>query len=235
MAAIRAGVPSSCSGFAFSIERARFDVVNDRLQRKIACLGPAVKARRHGLQMKIIRNRKRLDPTSPDGADLDLILDAALRAPDHGRLRPWRFVLIRGAAREELGEIFVEALKRRDPTATAVLIERRRARAHAAPLLIAVGAAILPTHPVPELEQLLAVGAAAMNLLNALHLLGYGGMWVTGADCYDPVVNAALGFHAPDRLLGFIYAGTPKGAEPKAPRPRRIDHVVDWIGRDATP
>ena len=175
-----------------------------------------------------------LDAPAPDGGDLDLILDAALRAPDHGRLRPWRIVLIRGAAREALGEVFAAALKRRDPTATAPLIARRRARALAAPLLIGIGAVVRPDHPVPETEQLLSAAAAAMNLLNALHLLGYGGMWVTGADCYDPVVNAALGFQSPDRLIGFIYAGTPKGQEPAAPRPARSDHVIDWPGVDRT-
>ena len=112
------------------------------------------------------------------------------------------------------------------------LLSRRSVGALDAPLLIGVGAVVRPDHPVPESEQLLSAGAAAMNLLNALHLLGYGGMWVTGADCYDPVVNAALGFQSPDRLIGFIHAGTPKGQEPAAPRPARSDHVVDWAGVD---
>ena len=167
---------------------------------------------------------------APEGRDLDEILDAGLRAPDHGRLRPWRFLLVRGAARESLGEVFAKALESRDPTATQALLERERSRSLMAPLLIAVGARIQPDHPVPEVEQLLSAGAAAMNMLNAIHALGYGGIWLTGARCYDPMICQALGFHEPDRLVGFLYVGTPGEAAPSANRPDRKDHVSEWIG-----
>ena len=170
-----------------------------------------------------------LEEPAPHGTELDLILDAGLRAPDHGRLRPWRFVLIRGEARTTLGECLAEAVKARDRQAPPAQLDRYRAWAQRTPLLIAVGARIRLDHPVPEIEQMLSAGAAAMNMLNAIHMLGYGGMWVTGANTYDPRVNAALGFHAPSRLVGFLAVGTPRTTTP-AERPERLAHVIEWSG-----
>ncbi len=170
-----------------------------------------------------------LQEPAPEGADLDLILDAGLRAPDHGKLRPWRFVVIRGEARLAFGELLAEASAKRDPANGAALGERYRAWVRRMPMLIAVGATVTSGN-IPEIEQLLSAGAAAMNMLNAVHLLGYGGMWVTGANTYDPVVNAALGFEAPSRLIGLLTVGTPATTLPAMTRPNRADHVVEWTG-----
>jgi len=164
---------------------------------------------------------------APDGDELDLILDAGLCAPDHGRQRPWRFVVIRGEARLAFGNCLAEAAMRRDPATGPSLGERYRAWATRPPLLIAVGAAVR-SGSIPEIEQVLAAGAAAMNMLNAVHLLGYGGMWVTGANCYDPEVNAALGFEAPSRLVGFLTVGTVATMPAAVARPDRKAHVVEW-------
>jgi nitroreductase len=169
-----------------------------------------------------------LGAPAPTAAHLDAILDAALRAPDHGRLRPWRFLLIRGVARARLGEVFAAALAARDPGATGPMLQRERARPLSAPLVIAIAAEIRADHPVPEIEQLLATGAAAMNMLNAIHALGYGGMWVTGANAYDPNVRAALGLNAAGWLVGFLYVGTPVAAQAVPKRPDRTLHVVEW-------
>jgi nitroreductase len=169
-----------------------------------------------------------LQEPAPEGADLDLILDAGLRAPDHGKLRPWRFVVIRGEARLAFGERLAEAATRRDPANGAALGERYRAWVRRIPMLIAVGA-IVKNGNIPEIEQVLSAGAAAMNMLNAIHLLGYGGMWVTGANVYDPAVNALLGFEAPSHLIGFVTVGTPATTTlPPMARPDRADHVVEW-------
>lgn len=170
-----------------------------------------------------------LQEPAPEGHDLDLILDAGLRAPDHGRLRPWRFVTIRGEARKVFGERLAEAAKERDPENAEALAERFRGWTARVPLFIAVGAEIHPDHKIPEVEQILAVGAAAMNMLNAIHLLGYAGMWVTGPNTYDPKVNELLGFKAPSRLVGYLTVGTPKGMPPVS-RPERSAHAVDWRG-----
>lgn len=166
---------------------------------------------------------------APDGADLDMILEAGLRAPDHGRLRPWRFVLIRGEARLTWGEHLAEAALVRDPANGPALGDRFRAWVRRTPLIIAIGAEVQAGHKIPEIEQILSVGAAAMNMLNAVHLLGYGGMWVTGPNTYDPRINELLGFEAPSRLIGFLAVGTPKPAPP-APRPQRDSHVREWTG-----
>jgi nitroreductase len=167
------------------------------------------------------------DP-APEGTDLDLILDAGLRAPDHGRLRPWRFVVIRGDARLAFGEKLGEAATVRDPANAAALAERYRAWVRRIPMLIAVGAVVRPGN-IPEIEQVLSAGAAAMNMLNALHMLGYGGMWVTGPNVYDANVNRLLGFEAPSRLVGFLTAGTPAPSSAPLPaRPERAAHVDEW-------
>lgn len=169
-----------------------------------------------------------LQEPAPEGADLDLILDAGLRAPDHGRLKPWRFVVIRGDARLAYAEKLAEAAMVRDPANAATLAERYRAWVRRTPMLIAVGAVVKPGN-IPEIEQLLAAGAAAMNMLNALHMLGYGGMWVTGPNVYDANVNRLLGFEAPSRLVGHLTVGTPTPSTAPVPaRPDRAAHVSEW-------
>jgi nitroreductase len=166
------------------------------------------------------------DP-APSAQDLDLVFQAALRAPDHGQLQPWRFLTIRGDARIALGEVFARAARQRDPEEDG---ERFRNKAMAAPLLIALCARVLAPHKIPESEQVLAVGAAAMNMLNALHLLGYGGFWATGLNSYDPRVQRALGLGEADRLLGFLYVGTAKEAT-RAPERRAPESFVrEWTG-----
>ncbi len=177
------------------------------------------------------RSTGTLTEPAPSGTELDLILEAGLHVPDHGRLRPWRFVLIRGEARTAFGECLAEAIKARDRAAPVALLDRYRAWAVRNPLLIAVGTRIRSGHPVPEIEQVLSAGAAAMNMLNAIHLLGYAGIWVTGANAYDIRVNEALGFRAPSRLVGFLAVGTPINVpEPMlaSQRPDQSAHVFEW-------
>ena len=170
---------------------------------------------------------------APEGKELETILQAGLRAPDHGRLAPWRYVLIRGEARAAFAEVIVAALRARDPEAPAPLIEKQRGRFLRAPLVVALGARIRTDHKVPPSEQMLSVGAGAMNLLNAAHALGFGAIWVTGANAYDPSVAAALGLHAPDCLAGFLFIGTPAGPPPALPRPDLAAHVAEWGGSSA--
>ena len=174
-----------------------------------------------------------LQEPAPEGAELDLILDAGLRAPDHGRLRPWRFVLIRGEQRLAWADRIAEIILARDPANGQMMSERYRAWVWRTPLIIAVGAEVRAGHAIPEIEQVLSAGAAAMNMLNALSMLGYGGMWVTGLNSYDPKVNKVLGFEAPSRLVGFLGVGTPKPQPKDAPkiiRPARAEHTRDWVG-----
>ena len=169
----------------------------------------------------------------PTDAEFDLIFDAALRAPDHGRLRPWRFALIRGDARDALADVLVDVAAARAPDEPRDAHEHRRQKAYAAPAIIVIGAAIAPGTGIPESEQILSVGAAAMNMLNAIHALGYGGFWATGIDAYDANLQAALDFDASERLLGFLFVGTPKSGERAALRPPRANHVREWLGQSS--
>ena len=167
---------------------------------------------------------------APDDAQLRQIFDAALRAPDHGGLRPWRFVLIRGDARLKLGEILVDLASSRSPDEPRSAHEHCRGRALAAPVVIALVASITTRTKVPEVEQLLAVGAAAMNMLNAVHAMGFGGFWATGADSYEPGMHRALGLADSDRLLGFMFVGTPPEGTRAVARPSSDAFVTEWFG-----
>jgi nitroreductase len=171
----------------------------------------------------------RLREPGPSSAQIDVALDAALCAPDHGALRPWRFVLIHGAARARLAELLAGRLQAREPDTPLGKIERLRTQVSNAPLVIALGARIQVAHKVPEIEQLLAVGAGVMNLLNAFHAMGYGAIWLTGGNAYDPQIAAGLGFEPAERCLGFVYVGTVQASDRPPPRqPERGALVRDW-------
>ena len=168
----------------------------------------------------------------PSQAQIDLAIDAALSAPDHGALKPLRLVLVRGAARASLSELFVRRMSERQPASPAGKIDKARRMPLSAPLVIAIGARVLSPHKVPELEQLLAVGASVMNLLNTFHAQGFGAIWLTGGNAYDPQIARTLGFDADERCLGFVYVGSiaAGGNAPPARRLERGSMVRDWGG-----
>jgi nitroreductase len=167
----------------------------------------------------------------PSQQQIDAAIDAALRAPDHGGLKPWRFVLIRGAARAGLSQLFVHRLQQREPATPPGKVEKARTMALTAPLVIAVGARLRQDHKVPELEQLLSTAAGVMNLLNAFHAQGFGAIWLTGGNAYDPQIAQALGFDAAERCLGFVYVGSKSSPASSPPsRPERAAFVRDWSG-----
>jgi nitroreductase len=169
----------------------------------------------------------------PSQAEIDGAVDAALRAPDHGHIQPWRFRLISGAARAQFASKLVKATLRRDSSTALTQLDKLRRRAEV-PLIIAASAALRAEPKVPEVEQLLAAGAGVMNLLNAFHILGFGAIWLTGANVYDPAVSAVLGLGASERLLGLIYVGTLAANTPvPLPRPKRDGFVSNWA--DITP
>lgn len=172
-----------------------------------------------------------LTEPAPSDTELECILDAAVRAPDHGKLRPWKFLLVRGAARARLGDIMAKALLARDPNAPHQMIEAESAKPIRAPLLIIVAAASDPEHPkIPEIEQVISASCAAMNIFLAAHALGYGCMWKTGAPAYDSSVKSALGLEPQHHIVAFLYLGTHKIPPPDIRRPRHADFVQIWEG-----
>jgi nitroreductase len=158
---------------------------------------------------------RRLAAPGPSRAEIDLMLQAALRAPDHGGLRPWHVIEFSAAHREGLADIFEQEKLRRDPLAGAE--DRQRARDHAKrpPALLAFVVAPLAC-TVPEREQWLAAGAALGNLLNAAHALGYGAMILSGDRCFDEVLTKQLGLASNEVLAGFISIGRIREAPPAA-------------------
>jgi len=179
------------------------------------------------------RSAKTLIDPAPDAGALQLLLECASRAPDHGRLRPWRFIVIRGAARERLGELMAEQVRRKLPAASAETLQRERQKPLRAPLIIVVAAVFNATAKIPPIEQVLAAGAAAENVMLAATALGFGAMWKTGDAAYDDTVKAALGLESRDAIVGFIYLGTaPADAVPPPARGEWQDRVSYW-GEDA--
>jgi nitroreductase len=173
---------------------------------------------------------KLLGEPGPSDTDLRTIFEAAVCAPDHGKLRPWRFFVIRGDARRKLSDLFVEAVKRHDPVANEAQIEKEREKPLRSPLMIAVAAKIVTGHKVPPIEQELSGAAAAMNILNAVHALGFAAKWVTGSICYDDVFKRHFGLTETDRLIGFIHIGTPQEIIPAIERPDPGQFVQEWTG-----
>lgn len=172
----------------------------------------------------------KLESPGPTPDELDLILGSAVRAPDHGRLRPWRFVIVPAGKRDRLGEVMADALRRREPGASAEMLLRERDKVMRAPLIVVVAAHIQKGHKIPEVEQLCSAAAAAQNIMLAAHAQGYGSMWKTGAAAYDAGVKQALGLAADDEIVAFLYLGTRVGGGSPASRPALRDHVSVWQG-----
>jgi len=171
-----------------------------------------------------------LGEPAPAGRDLDAILRAGVAAPDHGGLRPWRFVLVRGTARERLGDLFADAARARDPRLDDAAVEKQRSKPLRAPLLIAVAARVDPENPkIPAIEQVLSAGAAAQQMQLAATAQGYGSVWLTGANAHDARVAEALGLDFDDRIVAFLYMGTRLAAAAAPPaRPDPAEFVTEW-------
>lgn len=170
----------------------------------------------------------RLQEPAPDAAQRELLFRAALRAPDHGYLRPWRFLTVEGEGREKLGELFVSAVLAKNPQAPEAAISKARGMPLRAPLMVVVIATLQAGHKVPEVEQLLSAGCAAHGILLAAHAQGLGAMWRTGEMAYDRTVAAGLGLGEQERIVGFLYLGSVEGDRRAAPELAPADFVKVW-------
>jgi len=171
-----------------------------------------------------------LGEPGPDEAALELIFASAVHAPDHGRLRPWRFVVVRGEARSRLGELFAAHLERAQPNLGSEARERERLRAFRAPLVVVVAAHCNAAVKIPVIEQTLSAGTAAYAMMLAAYSLGFNAMWKTGGPAYDAAVKEGLGLEATDAIVGFLYLGTETAAPASPGATREWRDLVSYFG-----
>jgi len=174
--------------------------------------------------LKLLTTRRSFKPVelagpAPSAADIDQLLTIASRVPDHGKLAPWRFIVFEGDARLAAGDAIAAAFRAKYPDAKPEHVEAERKRLARAPLVVAVVSRAAPHVKIPEWEQVLSAGAAAMNLVLAAHALGYGASWITEWYAYDRSVLDALGLAPHEKIAGFVHIGRAPGPPEDRPRP----------------
>lgn len=204
------------------------------------CCGPApLLARRNVLNdrsstLALLRTRRSARPRDlvdpgPDAAQLSDILAIASRSPDHGKLHPWRFVHVARQKRDDLAAMLESAYRAgKEEPPGRLEIEAVHRFAHQAPELVVALSSPREGTKIPLWEQQLSAGAACMNLLLAVHAMGFAGGWVTGWAAYSPDVLAALGGQAGERIAGFIFIGTPGVALEERIRADPGELIVEW-------
>lgn len=165
---------------------------------------------------------------APTRDELDRMLTVAARVPDHGKLAPWRFVVIEGEARAPLGRELAGIMKAVDPDAPQARIDQQANAFSQSAIVVAVVSCAAPHVKIPEWEQTLSAGAVCMNLVLAANALGYGAQWLTGWAAYEKRALEALGLKGGERLAGFIHIGKPTERLPDRPRPALDDIVTRW-------
>jgi nitroreductase len=181
--------------------------------------------------IELLRTRRSLKPVElagpgPSPADLDTLLTIASRVPDHGKLTPWRFIMFEGEARLKAGAAIAKAFMAKYPDAQLEQVDYERKRLARAPLVVAVVSRAAPHVKIPEWEQVLSSGAAAMNLVIAAHALGFGATWITEWYAYDRSVLDALGLAPNEKIAGFVHIGRPAQVPEDRSRPALADIVT---------
>jgi nitroreductase len=195
--------------------------MNDHMLNDRSSALSLLKTRRSG------RPREMVGP-GPSDEELRQILEIAMRVPDHGKLAPWRFVVVGKDQREHLAVLLHKALQAEDECAGPAHHEKEDQFARQGEALVVAISSPIPEHKIPVWEQELSAGAAAMNLLSAVHAMGYVGGWITGWRAYSPMVNAA--FAEPgERIAGFIFIGKPGRELEERLRPDPAQIVKKWV------
>ena len=172
---------------------------------------------------------RQLGEPGPDATQLDQLLHAAIRVPDHGKLVPFRLLAIRGDARARLGEQLAELHLRKEPDIAPAVLDKDRARLNVAPLIVAVIARTEEDHPkIPTQEQLLSAGCVAYNLLLGAQALGFGAQWLTGWAAYDRDAASLLGLGQNERIIAFVHIGHATETAPERHRPSLTDVFSEW-------
>lgn len=178
-----------------------------------------------------IHNRHSIKKVSPDAVPhqvIEKLLDAAVQAPNHYKVRPWRFVVLTGEARHRLGDAMSDSLRERHPEFPQEAFNKAHNTPLQAPVVIAVGVDKPTEAKVSEIENICAAAAATENLLLAAHALGLGAKWRTGEWATDVKVKEFLGFDADQYLIAFVYVGYPEFIDMFPDRPSFEDRVV-WM------
>ncbi|WP_439133677.1 nitroreductase family protein [Pseudomaricurvus sp.] len=170
----------------------------------------------------------KLTEPAPTAEQREVMYRAALRAADHGNLQPWRFLEVEGEGLERLGELYAKAALQDDPNLSDVQRERFRKMPLRAPLVIVAIAKKIEHPKVPHIEQILATGAAAQNLINGAFAVGVGAYWRSGAMAEHPEVKQGLGLEEGEQIIGFIYLGTRSAPLKTAPKPDPADFFHPW-------
>jgi nitroreductase len=204
--------------------------VNNRQRRYIAAMFNDLSSPLALLATRRSGKPRDLVAPGPDDAQLAQILQIAARTPDHGKLAPWRFVIVGADQRDALGQLIGEAYRRERPQAPEREIEAFAQFAHQAPTLVVVLSSPKRDSPIPLWEQELSAGAACMNLLHATHALGFAGGWLSGWASFSDEVRDAFGA-APERIAGFMFLGTPSRPLDERPRPDQAQIVSHWQGK----
>ncbi|NGP17857.1 nitroreductase family protein [Devosia aurantiaca] len=169
-----------------------------------------------------------LGEPGPTAEELQTLLTIATRVPDHGKITPWRLVIVEGEARRQAGEKLAEIAARNTPGLDEASLEVERQRFLPAPLTIAVISSPQDHPKVPEFEQLLSAGNVAFNLLHGAAALGFGASWVTRWYAFDAAAGEMLGVRPGERIVAFVHIGTAKTALEDRPRPALGDVVSYW-------
>ena len=169
----------------------------------------------------------RLGAPGPSTVEIETMIRCAVTAPDHGRVRPWRFTVFEENQRHHFGNLLADTLKDSDPLASDDRLAKEREKAQRSPVIIVAAAHLKERSTVPAIEQIIAVGAAAEHLILAANALGYGAMWKTGAAAYADRMKIACGLEQTDSIVGFIYLGTELPGPSPLPR-AGIEGVVQY-------
>ncbi len=166
----------------------------------------------------------------PGRAELDRILAAAMRVPDHGKIAPWKFVIIDADQRDALASFLTDTYRHEKPDAGRLELESLEQFSKQSQSLVVVISCPVEGSKIPRWEQELSAGAACMTMLNAAHALGFVGCWLTGWAAYSPTVRDA--FAGPDdRIAGFLFFGSPGRPLDERPRPDFNTIVHRWDGQ----
>ena len=183
------------------------------------------------LNQRLSTPARNLGEPGPTAEQLDQLLSAAIRVPDHSKLTPWRMLLVRGDARIRLGERLAEIHARIEPDISPSKLTKDRERYSFAPLIVVVIARIDEENPkVPAQEQILSAGCVAYNLLIGAQAMGMAAQWLTGWAAYDAEAAALFGLAANERIVAFVHIGTPREPMPERTRPLLADIVSEWRG-----